>query len=625
MRRSIVLFIALSLLASACGTLEISFETPPPESADIPAGSAPEATTEPILAMSSSSEEIRNAMLQSANMWKTIWMDGLVTWYPADSSDSPPQVYHEQVWIETSTPRFRTLLGSGKGEAEQFVACDGTSILRMDLKSGRSESASLPTFAKEAPVDSTPHMLWGQIGTPISEIALSSNYATDQGVYKPTGMEMIAERETLIVEWTRTGTELLQWRIWLDTQTAVILKLQEFGKGGGEQVLGERVVNQVVYNEPFGDALFRAPSAPPKFSDIAGNPLTVSEPAPTASSDPDPLHEVYFFAGDHNYGNEKTLLVRVPGSCVAGLSPCPEAEVITPPFGLNFSLTSLIWSPTGDEAAFSYPISDDGNRSALFLFDPQTQTWQSIAEFNFIDPPFWSRDGNWLAFRVQDGNGSDEIYAIRRDGSQLTNLSANEKLPSDTSPYALSGWINNHVILHSRTNGILYLLRPEDGEITPLFDTPLAKSDLVVPSPDGYFLAYSDASDQKITLKLLTPDGSTARDLAAFQNTSIYPIVWSPDGTRLAFATTTNGRDPTSGQDVYVIGSNGRSLQQVYHSASASIADIIFSPDGNYVLLQDDVAAGRHIFVVDLTTLQQHMLQVPNIPLDWWWLAPSWR
>src|SRR5687768_18285009 len=46
-----------SLLTSACGTLEISLETPPPESGDIPAGSAPEATTEPILSMSSSSEE----------------------------------------------------------------------------------------------------------------------------------------------------------------------------------------------------------------------------------------------------------------------------------------------------------------------------------------------------------------------------------------------------------------------------------------------------------------------------------------------------------------------------------------------------------------------------------------
>jgi hypothetical protein len=625
MRRFTVLFIALSLLTSACGTLEISLETAPSEIADVSVGSPLEATAESILSMTSSSEEIRTAMLQSADKWNTIWIDGLVTWYPTDGSDSPPQVYREQVWIETSTPRFRTLLGPGEGEAEQFTACDGTSILRIDLKSGRSESNSLPTFAKEAPTDSSPHMLWGQIGTPISEIALSSNYATDQGVYKPTGMEIIAERETLIVELTRLSAELPQWRMWLDTQTAVILKLQEFGKGGGEEVLGERVVNRVVYDEPFADALFRAPSSLPQFSDVVGTPLLSSEPALTASSDPDPLREVYFFAGDHNYGNEKTLLVRVPGSCAAGLSPCPEAEVIAPPFGLNFSLTSLVWAPDGDIAAFSYPISDDGNKSALFLFDPQTQAWQSIAEFNFIDPPFWSPDGNWLAFRVQDGNGSDEIYAIRRDGSQLTNLTESEKLPSEDSPYTLSGWINNYVILHSRTSGILYLLRPEDGAVTPLFGTPVAKSDLVVPSPDGYFLAYTDASDQKITLKLLTPDGSTARDLAAFQNTSIYPIVWSPDGTRVAFATTTNGRDPTSGQDVYVIGSNGRSLQQVYHSASASIADIIFSPDGNYVLLQDDVAAGRHIFVINLSTLQQHMLKVPNIPLDWWWLAPSWR
>jgi Tol biopolymer transport system component len=354
-----------------------------------------------------------------------------------------------------------------------------------------------------------------------------------------------------------------------------------------------------------------------------GNSLTASEPAPTASSDPDPLREVYFFTSDHNYGNEKIQLVRVPGSCAAGLSPCPEAEVISTPFDLNFSLTDLVWSPNGDAAAFVYPISEDGNKSGLFLFDPQAQTWQSLAEFNFIDPPFWSSDGTWLAFRVQDGEGSDEVYAIRRDGSGLTNLLANEKLPSDGVPYALSGWINNHVILHSRSSGTIYLLRPEDGTVTPLFDTPLAKSDLVVPSPDGYFLAYTDASDQKIALKLLTPDGKPIRDLTSFQGGSIYPIVWSPDGASLAFARITN--DPANGQDVYVINQDGSNLQQVYHSNFGSINGLNFSPDGRYLLFQDDDATGRHIFVIDLSTLEQHMLHVPNLPLDWWWLAPSWR
>jgi Tol biopolymer transport system component len=273
----------------------------------------------------------------------------------------------------------------------------------------------------------------------------------------------------------------------------------------------------------------------------------------------------------------------------------------------------------------AYPVTDDGNTAGLFVFDPREETWNSLVEFNFIDPPFWSADGEWLAFRVQDGNGGEEIYAIRRDGTQLTNLSASEKLPKAAGPYAVNGWINNHVVLHGRGNGMVYLLRPSDGLVTSLFETSLAKSDLVVPSPDGYFLAYTDASEQKVVLKLLTPDGNTVRDLAAFQNTSIYPIVWSPDGTQLAFVSLTNGRDPTSGQDVYIIGSDGRGLQQVYHSSLASIAEIAFSPDGNHLLFQDDDAAGRHIFIVDLATLEQHKLLVPNLPLDWWWLVPSWR
>jgi hypothetical protein len=57
----------------------------------------------------------------------------------------------------------------------------------------------------------------------------------------------------------------------------------------------------------------------------------------------------------------------------------------------------------------------------------------------------------------------------------------------------------------------------------------------------------------------------------------------------------------------------------------ASIAEVVFSPDGMYLLFQDDDTVGRHIFVVDLSTLEQRKLQVPNLSMEWWWLAPSWR
>jgi WD40 repeat protein len=83
--------------------------------------------------------------------------------------------------------------------------------------------------------------------------------------------------------------------------------------------------------------------------------------------------------------------------------------------------------------------------------------------------------------------------------------------------------------------------------------------------------------------------------------------------------------DITNGQDVYMIASDGTNLRQVYHSNSSSITDVSFSPDGNFLLLQDDDATGRHLYVVSISTMEKHLVQIPNIPLDWWWLSPSWQ
>ena len=629
MQRFFALFIALSLLLSGCGTLEISLATPPPEIPDIPVGSASEATAEPQLSLSSSSEEIQRLMLESASNWKSIWMDGTVTYFAMEANDSETTTTREQAWIDLPRSRFRILSGSIEGTVETFKASDGMSVLEIGLKTGQSQTYPLPELGTEKqfvpawePGFAYPQPLWGQIGTPLSQLAFTSDFAQNEGTFKSLGIERIAGREALIVEWTYVQNELPSWRMWLDVETAVTLKMQTFDKTGGDTVGSEVVVNEIRYDDVFADPLFRAPVAPPQFGDVTGAHLLAAEPAPTRSSEPDPLGEVYFFASDHNYGNETTQLLHVPATCATGLSPCPEAEVISTPFDLKFSLDALVWSPNRDAAAFAYPIRGDGDRTSLLVFDPQDENWNSLVEFNYIDPPYWSPDGAWLAFRVQDGEGGDEIYAIRRDGTQMTNLSTNEKLPGDGSPYALSGWISNHAILHSRSNGTVYLVRAEDGAVTALFETGLAKSDLVVPSPDGYFLAYTEVWAGNMILKLLTPDGSTARALTSFEHKSLYPIVWSPDGSSLAFASL--GSDPAGGQDVYVIGRDGNNLQQVYHSNFAGINHLIFSPDGKYLLFQDDDATGRHIFVADLSNFDQHMLQVPNLPLDWWWLLPSW-
>jgi len=641
MKKMIYFWMILMTSLSGCGTLEISLDvdpvaaaeagiTPTPEGFD-PTQGTPAPDT---LSLDSTSDEIQAAMLESATQWDTIWMDGMITWYDPTGSGQPPQVFHEQVWIAQPTSRFRILLGPGDGAADTFKVSDGLTILEMDLKSGQSQPRPFPESARTAyyvpPVEpevSYPNPMWGQIGTPLSALIFSADRAQGQGTFKPAALEVIAGREALAVDWTYVDNQQPSFRAWLDVETGVTLKLDEFGKGGGVEVQSESVVDQVVYDAPLGDDLFGLQfSELPSFSDINGNPLEEAEAAPTVLAAVEPLGQVYFFITDHEYGNETTKLVRLPGSCVAGRNPCPEPETVSPPSDLKFSLTPLVWSPNGKYAAMGYPTSQDGNTSVLFLFDPEKQSWESLAEFGFIDPPVWSPDSNWLAFREQDGYGRDDIYVVRRDGSDLTNMTDSDKLPPEGHPYILSGWINDNIILRSGTfsaGGLVYLRRVGDGFTKPLFDTPWTKSDMV-PSPDGSFLAYPDISAQSTTLKLLSPGGNTFRELATFQGGSIYPIIWSPDGMQIVFAKMT-GSDPLSGQDVYIIERDGIGLRQVYHSAFGSIATIAISPDGKHLLIQDDDATGRHIYVIDLTTLEVRLLQAPGLPLDWWWLAPSWR
>ena len=632
MRRPFTVLIALSLFLSACGTLEIYIDTP---SAEEPAAPPVLPTAEPTLSLNSSSDEIQLAMLESATNWLSIWMDGTLTQYAPEGSDALPQVSREQVWIDLSTSRFRILTGSAEGIAEKFRACDGTTILDIDLKTGQSQSYPLPESARIGQFVPTlqpgygyPQPLWGQIGTPLSQLAFTSDFAQSEGTFKALATEFVAGRETVLVEWTNAQNQFPSWRMWLDTKTAVILKMQSFGKGGGETIQTEAVVNQVIYDDLFADSLFRAPASLPQFGDVtgqAGKPVVTGTVPPSGR---DALGELYFFTLPHQAG-QSVQLVRLSGMCAAGLAACPQLESVVAPFPFDFSLTPLAWSPDGNFAAFAYPDDPDGTPYKLWLYDPAAQTWAALFEYAYIDPPFWSPDGNWIAFRVQDGLGGEDVYVVQRDGSGLTNLTSTDSLPEEGRPYVMDGWISGNVIVRSGEpgrEGSLYLVRLADGRVRPMFETLLTKA-VFVPSSDGAWLAYDDYNydSQKHTLYVSEPDGANPVELASFTGGTLYPMVWSPNNDRLAFAYYTDlpqDNNPTA--DVYVINRNGRGLKQVYRGVT--VGGVMFSPDGKFLLISETTSpTGGHLFTVDLETLEQRIIQAPGLSLDTDWFMPSWR
>jgi hypothetical protein len=633
------LFLMLSLVLSACGKRDEPVErTASPDiprvaaTSTIPAVIGPGPTftlPDQLLSMSSTSEAIRLKMLQSALTWKTIWLDGVI-YDSLDSNGNPQGGTRQQVWIDQPTARFRFLSGPvDGGAATRFKVSDGTSILDMDLSTGATQLSAMPAgvagqfAAQPAAGIASPDPLWGQIGERLAEMAFPSDYAQNDGTYKPLAIETVSGRPALVMEWTYIQNSLPSWRLWLDVHTATILKMQSFDKGGGTQVQSEYIVNQVQYDLPnLPDDLFSlTPASLPAFSDASGSPLVSVIPGPAVQAGTDPSGEVYFFIlapGDDANG---ARLVRLPGSCVIGLQACPALEQVPLP-GLTYANNgaTMAWSPDATKAAFVTDVTEGPAR--LFVSAMPTPSWKQVAAFATIDMPAWSGDGKWISFRVQDLQGGQDFYVVHPDGSGLKNLTATARLPSADRPFNVDGWIGDNLIVHSARPGHatqVFLLRADDDQVTALFNSVATTKVSYSPSPDGSRLAFDeyDENSQSDSLRIIATDGSALRVLASFK-ASISSVSWSPDGTRLAFAVFGNDNPPHS--DVYVINQDGGGLEQVY--AGASIISLTFSPDGKFLLL-GSMEQGR-VYVADLSNLESHLLQAPGLSLTDWWREPAW-
>ncbi len=626
--KNILLFIFIFL--TACSTVE---STPVSYFDSLPASQS----NSVILTTASTSEQIQRAMIESAAKWTTIHINGTVTWFVADGSI---QSFQEQTWIDPLNNRYKIELNGITNAADKIYRfSDGDKIYNLNLNSGQMETSSYPDFARVGqfipPVlndTAYPNPIWGQMGTPLSEMAFSSNYAQGVGKFTPLSIETIAGRETLVVEWTRVSESLPAFRAWLDTSTAVILKLQDFGmKDGTDALQGERVMTEVNYNQAFDTNLFTMPSNFVQAvipTQVGSLPIEMV-PAQNGAGIPAAGEgELYFFLLPHQTG-KSIQLVKVSGSCVVGSAICPPMQIVEVPFLFNFTIDTLNWSPDGKFAAFAYSDNINGTPTKLWLYDAVAETWTSLAEFPYIDPPFWSPDGLWIAFRTQDGLGGEVVYVMRRDGSELKSVSTN--LPAEGKPYIMDGWLADYIIMRSALPGgsentyTTYYVRAVDDSANLIFESGASKSQFSA-APDASLLAYDDfdSNSQKHSLKVMGADGANELTLANFTAGSIYPIVWSPNSQWIAFNYYSSFTEGAPGAEVYMVSRDGRTLSSVYKGTT--IGRLVFSPNGKYLLVEETTSAtGGHLFLVNLATLEIKMLEAPGLSTDFDWYAPSWR
>ena len=399
---------------------------------------------------------------------------------------------------------------------------------------------------------------------------------------------------------------------------------------------------------------------------------------PTPIEEHDPYGEVYFtIITPKEYAPPATPppgvdesvshLARLPGSCVVGLVACPAPEMVPTPFDMKdvFATDSdsgaLKWSPDGRYGMIVVHPQDDLTRgwtdegweklkstplselqlsaSTMYLFDAENDTWSEVyrADRKFFYTARWSADGQWIAFNVGSGMGSmhpaqadDGIYVVRPDGSGLKRLGELE------GNGEILGWVGNSVLLRGflqpdqRVNFLHAVEKLNfDGQATTLFESSRLVNYAL--APDGGSLLAADSttrdggSPQRV-VDVLALDGSEIHSFGTLSNESaaVYPFVWSPDGSQVAFA---NLRRLYVAPRVGQLASSANTFgiapdtREMYVADDTHIApnylDIQFSHDSKYLLV--DVYEGfTHFVVVSLQSGQSTALAIPHMdPFMW--------
>jgi outer membrane lipoprotein-sorting protein len=258
------LLASLCILLSACGYLpDKNNNQGQPAPQNQLAAQAEPATPTPILPPELKGDlEIQQLMLSSHTRWHTLHIIYAINQYPAPGSITQPEQQNVQVWIQQPA-QFKVVISAPKGGPQTSVISDGKDILDSSgMQQSLPPSVLEPFNPPNSPSDTVyMHPLAGFLGTPVSDLIFPAGLAQRGGQYKQTGQEMVAERQAYVVEWSREPGKLID-RFWVDAQTGIILRQQNYGKENATSPLSDFQATYVEINSPITADTFSLAAVP---------------------------------------------------------------------------------------------------------------------------------------------------------------------------------------------------------------------------------------------------------------------------------------------------------------------------------------------------------------------------
>ena len=252
-----------------------------------------------------------------------------------------------------------------------------------------------------------------------------------------------------------------------------------------------------------------------------------------------------------------------------------------------------------------YVMDADGSNQVNLTEDPAsdiTPSWLPDGRIGFSS----NRDGVRDIY-VMDAIVTDpEVPPVNLTTSSVSDLSWPAWSPSDAPDGAR--------ITMDLVNGLgrdIYVMNadgspfPEDGEERKnLTKDPSATSTISSWSPDGTRIAFASAREGDFEIYVMdfvvNPDGTDPRgvNVQNLTNNSASDNApsWSPDGTRIAFWS-----DRGSNRDIYVMNADGSGLARLTDDPGRDTSPT-WSPDGQKIAFRSQRDGDSEIYVMDFVT-----------------------
>ena len=286
-------------------------------------------------------------------------------------------------------------------------------------------------------------------------------------------------------------------------------------------------------------------------------------------------------------------------------------EVFTPTFPEFEDWPS--WSPDGRFLAYIAGESRFGNGDSVFVWDTSTSSALELPGcLRTGDRPQWSPDGTRLLCLSAEGFIGGVLTSIRRDGTDVRDLSP-DGVEVASASFLPDGSVIYTTNRFSSLGAVVFRVGAAGGTPVRLFDLPsgvTSEENLIVLSPDGSRLTYSAPGTFDYGLFTAKIDGTDPHQVSGDLVVGYWsPPAWSPDGARLAFL----GAPSDGPYSVWLVAPDGSGLTRLPVPGSLDFdSAVAWSPDGTRLVVnvpspESGVVLFSTIFVIraDGSGLQQ--------------------